>query len=482
VASKKKTTGFEVIRWIEAHCVFTQGEWIGKPFRLLPWQKRILLELFEQTDAGVRRYRWALVGVPKKQGKTELAAALALYLLIGDGEPSPLVCCAAASEEQADLVFGAAKTMCEFSPTLSLITERWEREITVPSIPGARLRRVAAAAGTNDGQNIHAVICDELHEWLGDKGENVWNVLTNGTGARKQPLVLQITTAGYDRDSVCFRQYEYGRKVLAGEIDDPRYFFHWTEPSDPKCDHTDPAVWAEVNPSYGVTVSEDFYSDQVNKKPENVFRRYFLNQWTESIEAWLPPGAWARCEDPLAVIPEGSRVTLAVDIGYVFDSSAVVTLWERDDGTTVVKANVWTPRGDGTQLDINLIEAFIREQARIYRVQAVVYDPALFISNAQRLSDDGFVMVKYPQSPKRMIEATGKLYEAIKDQKVIHDGDPILASHVAAAAVKAESGAFRLVKGKAKRPIDAVIAMALGYSQCGLKQKSFFEMYGIPVI
>jgi phage terminase large subunit-like protein len=139
-----------------------------------------------------------LIGVPKKNGKPELAAALGLFFLLADGEPAPLVVCAAASEEQAYLGFEAAKTMCSLSPYLAAVTERFQKEILVPSIPGAKLKRVAAAAGTNDGQNIPAVICDELHEWTGDKGEKVWTVLTNATGARQQPLVLQITTAGYD--------------------------------------------------------------------------------------------------------------------------------------------------------------------------------------------------------------------------------------------------------------------------------------------
>ena len=180
----KRSQGARVCRFIEQYCCFTNGEWIGRPFRLQPWQRRIIYELFEVGDDDVRRYRWALVGVPKKNGKTELAAALALYFLLGDDEPSPLVVCAAASDEQADLVYGAAKTMVTMSPTLSQICTPFDKEILVPSKPGAKLQRVAAVAGTNDGKNIHAVICDELHEWQGDKGEKVWNVLTNGTGAR----------------------------------------------------------------------------------------------------------------------------------------------------------------------------------------------------------------------------------------------------------------------------------------------------------
>src|SRR3990167_7772629 len=125
-SGRKRTKGFHVIRWIEANCVFTNGEWIGKPFRFLPWQREVILGLFEVGDDGLRRYRWAYISVPKKNGKTEMAAALGLYFLIGDEEPSPLVVCSAASDDQADLVYGAAKTMCELSPTLRQITEPYQ--------------------------------------------------------------------------------------------------------------------------------------------------------------------------------------------------------------------------------------------------------------------------------------------------------------------------------------------------------------------
>ena len=194
---RRKSQGRRVIQWIEANCIHTNGEWRGKPFRCLPWEKQLLMELFEvewheARQRYLRRYRWALIGLPKKNGKTELVAALDLYFLIGDGEPAPLVTCAAASEEQADLIYGAARVMCEESPTLRLLTECYEKEILVPSIPGAKLLRVAAAAGTNDGKNIFVSSCDELHEWILKKHRDTWTVLTNGMGARLQPMVLQI--------------------------------------------------------------------------------------------------------------------------------------------------------------------------------------------------------------------------------------------------------------------------------------------------
>lgn len=417
---------------------------------------------------GLRLYRWALWGVPKKNGKTEMAAALGLYFLIGSGEPSPLVVCAAASDDQADLVFGAAKRMCELSPTLSQITECWEKEITVPSIVGAVLKRVAAVAGTNDGQNIYVVICDELHEWpgapndtVGRKGRDCWNVLTNGVGARRQPLILQITTAGFDPQTVCYEQYDYCQRVKKGEIEDERYHFFWVE-APKEADHKDPKVWAAANPSYGVTVHEEFFLDQVKKKPENVFRRYFLNQWTEAQSAWLPPGAWAGCKEPGATIPDGAVVYLTVDVGIKKDSSAIAILHLRDDGKVMVKAEVFKPAGDGTPLELATLEDRIRKLAGQYQVQGVVYDRWSFERSAQQLSDEGLLMIEFPMTNERTVPASSRLYEAIVGGKIVHDGDPILAAHVAAGAVKETERGWRLVKGKVNRAIDALIALMIG--------------------
>lgn len=441
---------------------------MGKPFRLLPWQKRLILELFTVRPDGLRQYRWALWGVPKKNGKTELAAALGLYFLIGSGEPSPLVVCAAASDDQADLVFGAAKRMCELSPTLSQITECWEKEITVPSIIGAVLKRVAAVAGTNDGQNIYVVICDELHEWpgapddtVGRKGRDCWNVLTNGTGARRQPMVLQITTAGFDPQTVCYEQYDYCQRMRKGEIEDDRYHFFWVEaPED--ADFKDPKVWAAANPSYGVTVHEEFFADQVKKKPENIFRRYFLNQWTAAQSAWLPPGAWAACEETGVKIPDQAPVFLTVDVGIKKDTSAIDILHQRSDGKVVVKAEVFKPAGDGTPLELATLEDRIRKLADTYEVLGVVYDRWSFERSAQQLSDEGLLMIEFPMTNERTVPASSRLYEAIVGGEIVHDGDPVLAAHVAAGATKETERGWRLAKGKVNRAIDALIALMIG--------------------
>jgi len=460
--------GDRVVRFIEQHCVHPDGPWVGQPVRLLDWQKAFLRDLFAvDTQTGLRRVRWCLLGVPKKNGKTSLAAWIALYLLLADGEPAPLVVCAAASEDQADLVFGAARRVCELSPTLRQVTERFEREILVPSSPGARLRRVAAVAGTNDGQNIHAVICDELHEWRGIRGRQVWNVLTNGTGARRQPLVLQITTAGWDRETVCYEQYEYGRRVASGEIDDPRYLFVWYAAPE-HTDYRDPEAWRIANPSFGVTVHEDFFRDQLTKKSESTFRRYFLNQWVASEELWLPSGAWDLCRvDEVWDWDEREPVFVGVDTSVRHDATAVVVGQWRGD-RLYVRARVWEPPvgPDGSadpewRIPEDEVEDEIRSLAQALRVERIRSDWFHMNLLAQRLLDSGLPVEWVPHNTERMGPATAVTTEMILSRILAHDGDPVLARHVRNAAVRQSVHGPVLTKGRAKRPMDAAIALAL---------------------
>lgn len=511
--SKRRTNGPRVVRWMETHLCHTQAEWVGKPFRLLPWQKRVIYELFEVGEDELRRYRWALLGVPKKNGKTELAAAIALYLLIADGEPAPLVVCAAASDEQADLVFGAAKTMVEMSPTLSQICLRFQSEIQVPSIPGAKLKRVAAVAGTNDGQNIHAVICDELHEWTGPKGKGTWNVLTNGTGARRQPLVLQVTTAGYDlEDTICGQQYTYGQKVANHQVDDPRYYFHWIE-APASADHRDPAVWAAANPSYGVLVHESFFRDQLTKKTEAVFRRYFLNQWTQTEEIWLPVGAWDACKAPELELDPHLPLHVGIDVALRHDSTAVVCAQvvgeppedeQPDLRRTVVRARVWEnpypetdPLHEKWQLSLAEVEEHLRELRRAFPAAAAeiddrwmpgpefCYDPAYFLRSAQALEGDGLTMVEFPQQDARMVPASQQTYQLICEGKLAHDGDLVLARHVLNVIADQRPRGWRMSKPKgSKRKIDAAIAMAIAAyrAQTPPPLQSVYESRGLVTL
>ena len=490
----KRSRGFEVIGWIETHCVFTQGEWIGQPFRLLPWQKRLILELFSLRADGRRVYRWAYISVPKKNGKTEILAAIGLYLLIGDGEPSPNIAVAAASEKQADLVFGAAKKMCELSPTLRAICQPFASEIHVPTIPGAVLRRLAAEGGTNDGPSYSAVLLDELHEWRGSKGEDVWNILTNSTGARRQPLVVQITTAGYDLDTICGRQYLTGQAVARGEIEDPAYLF-WVVEAPVGCDHRDPRVWEAANPSFGVTVQAEFYEDQLLRKSEGVFRRYFLNQWTETEELAMPAGAWADCQSPLE-LDRRKPLYVGIDFAQTRDSTAVVRAQAIGD-RIVMRSRIWSnpwpatdKRRDSWVIDHEQVANHLRELSRLYPKgaaaddrdrlitgPAMFYDPARFELVAQTLRAEGLNMVRYDQTDLRMVPCAETFRELVVSGRLAHDGDQTVSAHVAAIRmVERPRGGWRIGKFPGRHN-DAAVAAAIATYECQRRIPSNHSVY-----
>ena len=488
LGERRPTAGTQVIRWIEATCVYTAGPLIGQPVRLLRWQKRFILWLFSLDAESKRIYRWALLGMPKKNGKTELAAWLGLYFLIGDdAEPAPHVVCAAASEEQADLVYGACRRCVELSPVLADLVEPFERVILVPSRPGAELRRVAASAGTNDGKNSSVVIIDELHEWTNERGRDVWNILTNGVGARPQPMILQITTAGVDVDtSLCGEQYQFGKRLALDPALDPRYLFWWYEPPE-SADWRSPETWRQVNPSWGATLPDPltYLQDQQAKKTESVFRRYFCNQWVLSENIWLPWGAWDRCQGTAELEPD-RPLYVGIDGALKRDSFAIVAVQPQpDDGNDwryVTRAWIWEnpyPRTHAQhaawrlnlQEPMNRLRA-LREEYPLAALHdedeievpgpAFGYDPFMMELVAQQLRDEGLNMIEVPQTDARMMPGSEAAYRDVTTGRLVHDGEPVLRRHVHGAVPKEKDRGWRIgrARGSARR-IDGAVALVM---------------------
>lgn len=505
----KASKGDYVIDWIETHCVYTVGRWVGQQVKLLEWQKDFLRHLFAIDPETKRRwYRWALLGIPKKNGKTELAAWLGLYFLIGDNEPAAWVACAASSDNQADLVFGAAKRCAEWSPTLSKVCVTYDREILVPSLPGAKLVRVTSGTGTNDGPSWHAVICDELHEWVG-KGEDLWSILTNGIGGREQPVVLQITTAGFDVEgTVCGQQYEWGKQLVREPDLDPHYLMWWYEPVDPKCDYRDEEVWRDVTPSWGVAIPDPikYLRDQALKKTESVFRRYFLNQWVRAEDIWLPYEAWESCIQEDRDLSRRYPLYVGVDGALRRDSMALVAyqpqpvteleelqmralaeehgfelpeMLTRDVVRSWIFENPYPkrhPKHGNWKLNLHEPKNVLRELFRDFPEVAMYdeddeplvgpafgYDPYALELFASDLEDEGLNMVEVPQTPQRMCPASETLYEKILTQIVAHDNDPTLDRHIHSAVPKESDRGWRIVKPKDSPgvKVDGAIALAM---------------------
>lgn len=330
------------------------------------------------------------------------------------------------------------------------------------------LRVLAADGRLQHGLSPSVWLTDEWHAFTTEKQEEAYNAGATALHKRPDSLDLAITTAGFDKESQLGRRYDQMLAapdvvVLPGVIIardfESRSLMIWRGAAA-ELDVDDPASWRLANPASWLPLAE--IAILRKKLPEHIFRRLILNQWTKSATAWLPNGAWPGCFDAGAVIPVGARVFLGVDIGLTNDSSAVVIAWVRDDGRIVVQAKVWRPAGDGTPLDLSLIEQHIRDLRERYQVETVAFDPHMFGRSAQMLSDEGLWMQAFPQSNERMAPASQLLYDLITSARIAHDGDPVLADHVASGATTyVGDRAWRVTKRKATGKIDALVALIL---------------------
>lgn len=464
---KRLEPGDIAAAWMEASLVHGEGDLFGEPFRLTADERSFNRALYAQDRAGQRRVQRALLGRAKGYGKTELLAAIGLEQLCGPFAPAaPNIPIAAASFEQADLLFGTARVMVSEGP-LKPYLEVYDTEILRKDGPG-RMFRVAAAAGTNDGGRPTCFIADELHEWTGNK-ERVFLVISNSIAKRRNGLVLAITTAGGDRDTLCGRMYDYGRQVAAGEVDDPAFLFDWAEGPEDLDPDDGPEVRATIaraaNPHLDEFGTLPFVERRYHEIPKWEWLRYFGNRWvTGDEESWLPAGAFESCRTAGARIDRSRPFVMGVDMALRHDTAAVVEAQHNPDGTVCVEATVWVPR-DGEALDIALIEQHIRAAHRTGNLRACAYDPAWFERSAQALSDDGVAMLEVPQSAARMVPACGHTYELIAAGRLRHDFDSVSTSQVVSAVPKASGEGWRLSKGRAKKKIDAAIALVIAVDE-----------------
>ena len=327
-----------------AECLtHTTGEWRGQPFELLPWQVDVVRRLFgwKRTKDGTRKYRIAFIAIPRKAGKTTFAAGLALYMTFADGEPGAQVVNAAADREQARLCFDVARGMVEAEPELYSRSETFRNAITIPTT-GTNYRVLSSDSHTKHGLNLHFIGADELHCW---PGRDLWDTLITSTGARRQPLTVVTTTAGFDKQSLCFELWDYARKVRDGVIVDETFLPVLFEAEDDD-DWKSPETWAKVHPGYGVTVSADYFEQECQKAIntpayENTFKRLLLNMWTEQDSRWISVDSWDECQDDLPELT-GRECFGGLDLASVEDITALVLAFEVD-GDIALKPYFWIP-------------------------------------------------------------------------------------------------------------------------------------------
>ena len=396
------------------------------------------------TKGGKPRGRYALVGLPRKNGKSTLGAALALYALVALGEPGAQVYSCAGDRTQASIVFNEAKRMVQAEPDLAnkIRVQRWHLEGPRNSI----YRVLSADAQLQQGLNPSFVIFDEVHV---QPNRDLWDAMVLGMGARKTPMIVGITTAGWDQTTLAWDLYERGKR---GE-----FFFWWAEPQDKDADWLDPKVWAEVNPAMGDFLFAEALSEDAKITPESSFRRFHLNQWTSTHSAWLPHGAWASVERDQPFAPEVPFVAF-LDGSWANDSTGIVAATIEQPHLSVL--GHWTPDTDLGHIDMALVEQRIREIVAMPGFHELAFDPARFQDFFARLEADGIPVVEWhTNSLARMVPACQDFYSSVIEQTVTHDGDPRLQSHVANAVLKEDRHGPRIVKEakSSQRKIDLAV-------------------------
>lgn len=482
------TVGLHVARWIEQNCILTAARFAGQPFKLLRWQKRWLAELFEVVYVDGRwilKHRWSLLGVAKKNGKSELIGALALFFLLGTDEIDPRIFVAASTDDQANMVFAPVAHMAKYAELISPLVQVKNRLVVSNGSRGGFIKRLAAVAGSNDGANVYVALIDEFHEWKGPKGESVWDVITNGTVMREEPMIIQITTAGSDQETKCYEWYQSGIDMLSGDVDDPTYYFCWFEP-DEEDDYKEPETWRKANPSFGLIMQQPFYEDQLTKKSESVFSRYFCNKWMEAEELWDVASVWDELKRDEVYLDPARPTFVGVDIGRKNDHSAVVlTQWH--DGIVRINQRMWfnpyavtDPRYRSWRMNMYDVDNYVREVAAAFREDswldedewpisgpAVFYDPHLYGGHADSLRDDNINMIEFPQTDSRMVPASQRLYEWAMARKIEHDGDRLARRHVRSVTAKEKERGWRISKivGSNKH-VDFAVALAMSLQGC----------------
>lgn len=491
-----------VRKFFEERCRITKqslGGRSGDLIQLRPWQVNLNAMLYARREDGRRRHRRALIGLPRKNGKSAIGSGHGLYGLLWAGDGAEVYSCAA-DKEQAKIVFGVAKRMVELDPALSKIIKPFRDVLEVPET-GSTYRALSSEAFTKEGLNPSCVLFDELHAQPNDE---LYDVMSNAFGARVDPLMVMITTAGVKtynvsgEPTICYRLAQYGADVARGVADDDSFFFAWWGAEDGD-DPASPATWAKANPGYGDLLdAEDFeatYKQAIAKGTLNDFKTKRLNMWVDSSQAWLPDGWWDKCatltDDDWVVPAKG--VVLGFDGSRSGDNTALVAvtiehepkikvlgLWERPAD----RALDWTvPRGE--------VKDVIRKACADMNVVEVAYDEYLWQDAFDELSEeikraDGEEMfVAYPQTPARMGPATQRFYELVQNKKIRHNGDPRLSRHLGNAQIKTDERGARLVKDarNSARKIDLAIAAveAVDRAAFWLSQDTAGFFKGVPV-
>jgi phage terminase large subunit-like protein len=450
-STSRKDCAYRACGFIQDLCRNTIGPSAGQYIVLRPWQHEILHGLFDK--AGQPSHRYAYIGLPRKNGKSTLGAALAIYALVAMGEPGAQVYSCAGDRKQASIVFDEAKRMVRAEPELAELirVQRWHLEGPNNSI----YRVLSADAELQQGLNPSFVIFDEVHV---QPNRDLWDAMVLGMGARKNPMIVGITTAGFDKTTLAWDLYERGKR---GEL-----YFWWKEPADRNADWLDPKVWAEANPAFGDFLFAESVTEDAKITPEASFRRYHLNQWTSTYSSWFPHGAWAAIEDKGRPFDPARDFIAFLDGSWANDSTGIVGCTLKDPHLSVL--GHWTPDDELGHIDMKSVEFRVRQVLAMPGCRGFAFDPARFQDFFARLEADYFQVTAWNTNTLAlMVPACQDFYTAVMEKSLTHDGDTRLAEHIANAVLKEDRYGPRIIKESktSKRKIDLAVCAVGAFAE-----------------
>jgi len=488
-AINSEASALRVRKFIENQ-VHTIGEYAGKKFILEDWQWNDIIKPLYGTlnPDGSRQYRTCLIFVARKNGKTELAAPLTLYHLFADHEIGGQIYSAATEKDQASLVFDVAAEMVRKNNSLSRKCKIIDsRKRIVNYRHNSFYRAIPVNAPASWGYNTSLVIYDELHAAA---NRELFDVLSTSGGARRQPLLIIISTAGFDKNSILYEQYSYAKKIIKGVVEDKTFLAVIYE-LDKEDDWRVEKNWYKANPALGSFRKLDEMQTLYNKAKENpalinTFKRYYLNIWTAQETQWIPVEKWDRCPSQFdteevegkicyggldlssttdltafsLVFPEGHKILTH----FFIPKERMIEIEKRDR----VPYSLWVEQGyvtatEGNVIDYEFIKAHIEKCLETYQVKEIAYDRWNADYLVQRLIADGYVeMIPVGMGYASMNAPTKYLESLILDKKLNHGGNPVLRWNMSNVMVKTDpAGNIKPDKEKSTQKIDGIVSIIL---------------------
>jgi phage terminase large subunit-like protein len=493
----------------------SKGEWAGQLIELEPWQQFMLWCLFGWKRAdGTRRFRTAYLEVARKNGKSTIAAGVGLYGLILDNESGSEVFAASTKKDQSLIVFSEAVRMVKASPMLKKRIKIFRNNLNIEGT-ASKFEPLGADSDTMDGLNLHMAICDEIHAW---KTRDVWDKLNTATGARRQPLMFGITTAGYDRHSLCWVLNEYTKKILDRVVDDDS-FFGMIFTLDDGDDWQDESTWIKANPNLGVSKKLDDLrrgSKRAQEIPseQNSFLRLHLNMWTQSETKWMPIEHWRQCGVPLDYSKLAGRKCYAgLDLSSTSDLTAWVLVFPplRGEDVYLVLPRFWIPEDNlqkrvhddrvpydvwlrgghlmstpGNVIDYDFIFDQVERDAKQFKVEEIAFDRWGAARVVNVLQAKGLVCVEFGQGFASMSPPMKELERLVMSHKIAHGNNPVLNWMADNVVIHLDAaGNIKPDKEKSREKIDGIVAMVMGLDRAMRSRgavTSVYEGRGVRVL